>query len=147
MVLLPFFASYSGLGFWNVLAVKIKSQNKLKTSLSNYFCPMAKRKMPRLVVTAEKRGIQAFDLGALGNLGILDSGFWILDRYVGVLFVKSPRWILDLGFLILDFGALCSNSFCGDFGFWISDFGYMFWALHKIRILVTPTRVGGLHLA
>ena len=53
--------------------------------------------------------------------------------------------ILDFGFRILDFGALCSNSFCADFGFWILDFGFwiLFWTLHKIRILVTPTRVGG----
>ena len=31
MVLLPFFASYSGLGFWNVLAVKMNHKKELKT--------------------------------------------------------------------------------------------------------------------
>ena len=64
---------------------------------------------------------------------ILDFGFWISD---------FGFWILDFGFRILDFGFWIS-----DFGFRILDFGfgfcYTFWTLHKIRILVTPTRVGG----
>ena len=70
---------------------------------------------------------------------ILDFGFWISDRYVAFLYMRPPPpqifdfpgdfgfRILDLGFGILDFGALCSNSSCGNFGFWISDFG--FWIL------------------
>ena len=51
-----------------------------------------------------------------------DFGFWILDRYVAILYVRPPTpqildfgggfWILDLG--ILDFGF---------WGFWILDFG------------------------
>ena len=53
-----------------------------------------------------------------------------------------PPQILDFGFRILDFGALCSNSSC--FGFWISDFGFwfggvfadIFWILQKIKITV-----------
>ena len=53
-----------------------------------------------------------------------DFGFWILDRYVAILYVRPPTpQILDFGggFWILDFG---------DFGFWILgilDFG--FWIL------------------
>ena len=77
---------------------------------------------------------------------MLDFGFWILDRYVAILYVRPPTpqildfgggfwildfggvfWILDFGFRILDFGALCSISFCANFGFRISDFG--FWIL------------------
>ena len=78
------------------------------------------------------------------------SGFWILDRYVAILYVRPQRpifwilagilnfgfwgfWILDFGlrgFWILDFGDF------GDFGFWILgilvilDFGFWgFWIL------------------
>ena len=53
-----------------------------------------------------------------------DFGFWILDRYVAILYVRPPTpQILDFGggFWILDFG---------DFGFWILDFGdFGFWIL------------------
>ena len=55
--------------------------------------------------------------------GILDFGFWILDRYVAFLYMRPPPprlfWILDFGFWILDFGFRIS-----DFGFWILDFGF-----------------------
>ncbi len=72
---------------------------------------------------------------------ISDFGFWILD--FGFRILDFGFRISDFGFRILDFGALCSNFFwCRfrilDFWFW-----YTFWTLHKIRILVTPTRVGG----
>ena len=73
-----------------------------------------------------------------------DFGFWSLDRYVAILYVRPPTpqildfgggfwisdfgfWISDFGFRILDFGALCSISFCANFGFRILDFG--FWIL------------------
>ena len=48
---------------------------------------------------------------------MLDFGFWILDRYVAILYVRPPTpQILDFGggFWILDFGG----------GFWILDFGF-----------------------
>ena len=76
-------------------------------------------------------GVWILDLGGFWILDLGDFGFWILDRYVANLYVRSPTpqiWgILDLGFWgfwgfwILD---------CGDFGFWILgilDFG--FWSL------------------
>ena len=52
--------------------------------------------------------------------------------------------------VILDFGSLCSSSLVRPPAwseFWISDFGFWtkFWTPHKIRILCTPTRVGGLY--
>ena len=56
-------------------------------------------------------------------------GFWILDRYVAILYVRPPTpqildfgggfWILDFGFWILDFGFWIL-----DFGFRILDFGF-----------------------
>ena len=92
---------------------------------------------------------------------ILDLGFWILDRYVAILYVRPPTAqildfgggfrisdfgfrILDFGFRILDFGALCSISFCANFGFRILDSGFRildfgfwisdfgFWILNQI---------------
>ena len=65
-----------------------------------------------------------------------DFGFWILDRYVAILYVRPPTpqildfgggfWILDFGFWILDFGFWISDFgfWILDFGFWISDFGF-----------------------
>ena len=84
---------------------------------------------------------QILDLGFW--IWVLDSGFWILD--FGFWILDSRLWISDLGFWILQFGVSCSSSFCADFGFWILNFGfwYTFWTLHQIRILGTPTRVGG----
>ena len=63
----------------------------------------------------------------------------------------------------MDFGALCSNSSCANFGFWILDFGFWildfgfqildfglgafsgtFFGCYIIElVLCTPTRVGG----
>ena len=63
---------------------------------------------------------------------ILDFGFWILDRYVAILYVRPPTpQILDFGFRILDFGFWISDFgfWISDFGFWISDFG--FWILDR----------------
>ena len=90
---------------------------------------------------------------------IFDFGFWILGHYVAILFVQILDfgyrildfgfWISDFGFRILDFGfrILDFGFRILDLGFRILDFGfgfcYTFWTLHKIRILVTPTRVGG----
>ena len=279
-----FFASPSALGVYNLLALKITSQNRIKRhwnlpdgNVPTWGLPNARR-MPLLMVTADQGGvepgttghrhriakwyipwtppkskirnpkskirnpkfpnpkskIQTFSAGFWG-FWILEFRFWILERYVAILFVEPPVaqfwilefgfwildfgvwilefgfwilefgfwildfgfwisdfgfwildfgfWSLEFGFRILDFGALCSNSFCADFGFWILDFGFWildfgfwildfgfwildfgfrildfgfrsldfgfgfcstFWTLHKIRILVTPTRVGGL---
>ena len=65
-------------------------------------------------------------------LGVLEFGFWILERYVAILFVEPPVaqfWILEFGFWILDFGfwILDFGFWILDFGFWILDFG--FWIL------------------
>ena len=72
-------------------------------------------------------------------------GFWILDRYVAILYVRPPtpileRYVADLYVQILDVGFRIL-----DFGFGILDFEKQNWILHKRRILCTPTRVGGLY--
>ena len=73
-----------------------------------------------------------------------DFGFWNLVRSAAVLPVRPPlARILDFGSGIWDFGTLCSNSFCADFGFRIFGFWDKFWTLHKIRTMRTPARVGG----
>ena len=59
-------------------------------------------------------------------------GFWILDRYVAILYVRPPTpQILDFGFWISDFGfwTLDFGFWISDFGFWILDFG--FWILER----------------
>ena len=71
-----FFASPSALGVYNLLALKITSQNRIKrhwnlpdgnvptwglpnASLSNNFCPMlAKRRMPLVMVMADQGGVE-----------------------------------------------------------------------------------------
>ena len=75
------------------------------------------------------------------------SGFWILDRYVAILYVRPQRpifWILA-GILNFGFWKLGKQDFefwrfwildLGDFGFWILgiwDFG--FWGFGIFRIL------------
>ena len=77
-----------------------------------------------------------------------DFGFWILDRYVAILYVRPPTpqildfgggfWILDFGFWISDFGfcILDFGFWILDFGFWILDFGFQisdfgFWILER----------------
>ena len=59
------------------------------------------------------------------------SGFWILDRYVAILYVRPQRpifWILA-GILNFGFWKLGIQDF-GFWGFWILDFGLRgFWIL------------------
>ena len=69
------------------------------------------------------------DFGDFG-FSILDSGPWILDRYVAILYVRPPTpQILDFGgrFGILDFGdfgfRILGILDFGSWGFWILDFG------------------------
>ena len=86
-------------------------------------------------------GFWILDFVALcSNSFCADFGFWSLD--FGFRSLDFEFWILDFGFWILDLGIWIL-----DFGFRILDFGFgfsaTFWTLHKIRILVTPTRVGG----
>ena len=77
-----------------------------------------------------------------------DFGFWILDRYVAILYVRPQRpifWILagilNFGFWKLgieDFGILgiLDFGFWGFWGFWILDFGDVgFWILGILGIL------------
>jgi len=99
------------------------------------------------------RGLD-FDFGPLCSTltQILDFGFgfWILA--FGFWTLGFGFWILDYGFWILGFGFCSLECYVAvlfvqilDFGIWILNFGfwYTFWTLHKIRILGTPTRVGG----
>ena len=62
---------------------------------------------------------------------ILVFGFWILDRYVAILYVRPQRpifWILA-GILNFGFWKLGIQDF-GFWGFWILDFGLRgFWIL------------------
>ena len=98
-------------------------------------------------------GFRILDFGfRISDFGfwISDFGFWISD--FGFRISDFGFWILDFGFWILDFGFWILGHYVAilfvqilDFGFRILDFGFwiLFWTLHKIRILVTPTRVGG----
>ena len=51
----------------------------------------------------------------------LDFGFWILDRYVAILYVRPQRPIFWILAGILDFGSWGYRIL--DFGFWILDVG------------------------
>ena len=135
-----------GFGFWNL---------DFGSLSSNSFCEAPGGPILDFGFRILDFGFRILDFGfRILDFGfrISDFGFWILD--FGFWISDFGFRILDFGFRILDFGFWILGHYVAilflqilDFGFWISDFGfwkwYTFWTLHKIRILVTPTRVGG----